>query len=350
MWAVLRQFGRAVVGPALLAGLLLQGLVVVGFGIWHDWDPDEVLPLALAWPVAMACILAVRLATFLLGARPSRLAKWHTKVVGPLVESAEEYCLVLRPFGYDGRLVLPVLPATKGKRPVQAAIRRVKPIEQVIAESVRGAKRLGTYCVVDQGTLLAPPGPTYLRAPNDGWRGSVHRLIARAHTIFVILPPSGKVGAGLEWEIATIATLGLQTRVIFVLHPPEQVPDTPCPPTHRLFGLAALLRHGTGAPAAELRGRALEYLEQSTGPVIAARVRDGAAPEAWVTLPSNGKSTFCTTATYLPGLLQFLDGNYRDLAGLGVGARYAAQDRPMIPVPDAWVTDGCLICAGPRRS
>jgi hypothetical protein len=102
-------------------------------------------------------------------------------VIAPLVASARTFCLVLRPFGGDGEIVLP-------HRMYGAST-----IEQVIARSARKVARLATYAVVDQTRRLGPPGPVFVRAAGDEWREALSTLIRRAHSIVLLLPPGQEI-------------------------------------------------------------------------------------------------------------------------------------------------------------
>ncbi len=133
-----------------------------------------------------------------------------SEVIGPLMTSAEEFCLILRPFGGDGEIVLP-------HRMFGAST-----IEQAIARSARKVAGLATYAIVDQQRRLAPPGPVFVRAARDEWQEAVSTLIGRAHSIVLILPPGQEIRKSFRWEIDQITQRCLQSRVIIVL-PPERL-------------------------------------------------------------------------------------------------------------------------------
>ena len=143
----------------------------------------------------------------------SARTKPYQEVLDPLVRSDEEYCLILRPFGSDGEIVLP------HAGPGAATI------EQVVARAARKTLRLRTYAIVDQDRRLAPPGPTYLRAPHDEWQIAALTLIRRAHSVVLILPPGQEIRSSFKWEISQLVEHGLQSRVIIVLPPDRLYPD-----------------------------------------------------------------------------------------------------------------------------
>src|SRR5580698_11569335 len=98
------------------------------------------------------------------GYQKPQATRSYQEVLTPLLASAEEFCVVLRPFGHDGETFLRKYQKSRRNR------RRSDPfpygniltMEQVIATSVRQALKLDTYALVDQNRELAPPGPVYL--------------------------------------------------------------------------------------------------------------------------------------------------------------------------------------------
>ncbi|GAA3346138.1 hypothetical protein GCM10020358_55960 [Amorphoplanes nipponensis] len=318
--------------------------------------------LALVWIFMMMLMSFVGLIILMIRTPLPVRAKWSTQVVDPLIESDQEYCLLLRPFGYDGEIVLPVLPPIASedlpwhRRPgaAQGLIQRTKPIEQIIAESVREACRVRTYSVVDQGIAFAPPGPTYLRARNDRWHLPVHRLIARAHTILVLLPPDVPIGRGLEWEMAQVAYLGLQSRVVFILPPPDNRSDQGCPPAHRLFHLMALLRHGATAAPADIRYQASEYREYALESPILAWLEDGihvqtiGVDHGRRSGERRAKRRHFAVETYTSALVPQLREMSRERADLGFDARYEArhwpEPEPLNAANDIQTAGQCVIC------
>jgi hypothetical protein len=140
----------------------------------------------------------------------SMRTKHYQEIVDPLVASREEYCLILRPFGSDGEIVIP------------HSAPGASTIEQVIARAVRRSLRLKTYAIVDQDRRLAPPGPIYLRAPHDKWQHAAQTLIRRAHSIVLILSPGQDIRSSFKWEIEELTRHELQSRVVIVL-PPDRL-------------------------------------------------------------------------------------------------------------------------------
>jgi hypothetical protein len=143
----------------------------------------------------------------------SMRTKHYQEIVDPLVASREEYCLILRPFGSDGEIVIP------------HSAPGASTIEQVIARAVRRSLGLKTYAIVDQDRRLAPPGPIYLRAPHDKWQHAVQTLIRRAHSVVLILSPGQDIRSSFEWEIEELTRHELQSRVVIVLPPDRLYPN-----------------------------------------------------------------------------------------------------------------------------
>ena len=210
--------------------------------------------------------------------------------------------------------------------------------------------------------LFAPPGLTYLRAPDDGWHLPVHRLIARAHTIFLLLPDL-PIGQGLEWEVSAIARLGLRSRVIFVLPPPEKGENEDCPTVHRMCDLMSLLKNGPRASRADLRYQALDFLDHIEGSVLVARMKEWGAPEIWVVVSDPAtregwdgaklaKKSVCATGSYFPALVESFRRNCQDLDSSGFRECYAdrsLQESDLAGNNHAGerITDECFICGKP---
>jgi hypothetical protein len=152
--------------------------------------------------------------------RRSAATQPYEQLLIPLVQSDEEFCLVLRPFGSDGQVILPKTRKKKngdGRLAGRGAFIQNVTMEQVVATAVRAALGLRTYAVVDQSVAVAPPGLTFMRVPNDAWKGVADRLIRRAHSIVLIVPPGGAIGTGFAWEIEQIVHYAMQARVLIVL-------------------------------------------------------------------------------------------------------------------------------------
>lgn len=94
-------------------------------------------------------------------------------------------------------------------------------IEQVFASAVQKTLRQKLYTVVDQRRELAPPGPVYLKAPNDNWQDPVLKLMQRAYAVILWLPAGQDLRPSFSWEIEQIVRAGLQRRTIIVLPSPN---------------------------------------------------------------------------------------------------------------------------------
>jgi hypothetical protein len=142
------------------------------------------------------------------------------EVLFGLLGSGRKFCLILRPFGQDAEMVLPK--AMHKGRVGNGPFTRNVTMEQVITSAARTVLDMDTYGIVDQRTMLAPPGPILMRASNDEWQTVAQRLIRRAHAIVLILPPKREFADGFLWEIEQIRNHRARTRVIIVLAPSDQ--------------------------------------------------------------------------------------------------------------------------------
>jgi hypothetical protein len=156
-------------------------------------------------------------------------------VLPPLVSSPEEFCLILRPFGSDGGIIInaPKTFRDGRERGSVAVFRRTLTMEQIIAQA--GERTLGqkTYAMVDQDKLLAPPGPVYMRAPHRDWQDAVGALIRRSYAIFLVLPANQELRDSFNWEIEQIIANELQSRTVIILPPHDPDPA----------GFATCIRH-----------------------------------------------------------------------------------------------------------
>jgi hypothetical protein len=212
--SILTRIGRAVgwfrfvvivVGLGFLVGLDLRYPEAAARSRW------TVPPAWIFWLSCGAVCLVVAVSRY----RRSAAAPWYADAGPQLVASQQEFCLVLRPFGSDGDLLLPDVRL----RRLLTMVLETKTAEQAVGDAVRAATGLPCYAVVDQSRLLSPPGLVFLRAKDGEWQEAVSALIRRAHSIVLILPPRTPLRAGFRWEIKQIAAADLQERVLLFLPP-----------------------------------------------------------------------------------------------------------------------------------
>jgi hypothetical protein len=211
----------------------------------------------------------------------------HSDVVPQLVASHTEFALLLRPFGGDGEVLVPVVP---GPRRRSGWATPWMTMEQVVTGAVRDSVGMDTYALVDSGHRLAPPGPVYVSASHDQWRVPVRALIRRAHTVVLMLPPGQALRPALEWEVAEIIAARRQSRVVIVLPPSrrdEEVDDL------RLQGGAVLValtrRRPLGSVTRAQASTAASSLPPDT--VIVGLRRDGPdyTPSPWYLVPDQNR-------------------------------------------------------------
>ncbi|MGM1065761.1 hypothetical protein [Saccharothrix sp. Mg75] len=145
----------------------------------------------------------------------------HEEYLPDLLGSGRDFCLVLRPFGRDGQVVLPRAMGRKQRVGGQPFTRNAT-VEQVVTAAARSALDLPTCGIVDQRTAFAPPGPVLVRVGDEEWQTVALRLIRNARVIVLVLPPDRDFGEGFAWEVRQIARRHLQSRVVIVLPPPDQ--------------------------------------------------------------------------------------------------------------------------------
>jgi hypothetical protein len=207
--ALLLRFYRST-GFVGLVVILVLGLWSIAYAVGRGSAP----PISRGLAISLAGV-AVAVAGGATRYGRSSATHDYAEILIPLEHSEREYCVVLRPFGRDGEIVLP-----KTRR-----IRLFMPnmtMEQAVAKAVRRALHLETYAIVDQTVSFAPPGPTFMRASNDEWKVVAQRLIRGARSILLVLTPGREIGEGFGWEIEQIVDCALQSRVIIVLPPCDQ--------------------------------------------------------------------------------------------------------------------------------
>lgn len=245
----------------LLRGVKATGVVILGLTILLIYFVSQILQAsavtgiappwwALAGPIVFpAVVLAPVLLRFGRYRRP-RTFRDSSELVRPLIQSDKEFCLILRPFGHDGRIILPHFGYGAST------------IEQVISDAVRDTLGQNVYAIVDQKLQHAPPGPVYLRATNDSWRDAVLALICRAHSIILLLPPGQDIRDSFNWEINQIARLGLASRVV-VLIPPDHMYPTHYPTAFHYANVIMATLEGFAGSVQDVDPVRVDLLERS---------------------------------------------------------------------------------------
>ncbi len=267
--------------------------------------------------------------------RPSH-TKHYRDILGPLIGSQKEYCLILRPFGSDGEIIIPHI----GRIP-QNGISATSTMEQVIARKCYKQLGFRTYTIVDQNRRLAPPGPVYLRASNDEWKVAAKELILRAHTIMLVVSPHQDVRESLWWELKCIVEHDLKTRMLLLLPPPSQDHAVYTNARRQTCVILAALDdylcfnddpvdlHGNANPT-RLSDR-VEYYESNLPPFLHAvqftpsRDEDDESETTCWSIEPNKSGVLRTRATvknYEGVIEQMLTANTRRLSKLGFSSRY----------------------------
>src|SRR4051794_22466063 len=180
--------------------------------------------IGVVWPVLMLGGLATALLRAGDEYQRTATVRGYQHTLFKLIDSRTEFCLVLRPFGRDGMTIVRDMHGIvkDGLGPRKFFGRRANTtMEQVVGRASGRARSVQTYAIVDTNVLLAPPGLVFMSAPHDQWQMVAAQLIARAHTIVLIVPEKSRADAeGFRWELEQIVDYGLQSRVVVVLPPP----------------------------------------------------------------------------------------------------------------------------------
>ena len=260
----------------------------------------------------------------------------YTQVLPDLMASRDEFCLLLRPFGSDGEVLLRDRPdGWLAQRDWVGTVRPTMTLEQVVAGAVRATLGVRSYAIVDQGLQLAPPGPVYLRASDQQWQRPAGELIRRAHTIAILLPPNQGLRRALEWELQQIVHRHRASRVVIVLPPFDRRRyDYSAARRQACVLLAAL--EGPPVTFAEVSTfRVEELLEQMPENVLVAKRCENGEVSWWMSERGPGR---VGSRVYADCLRQAVAENEQEVVGLGFAARYGysvagGNDRPVRPWP-----------------
>ncbi|MFE4693976.1 hypothetical protein ACFRH6_28515 [Streptomyces sp. NPDC056749] len=201
LWRNIGCFGFLNLGLLLLVALLVAegGPVVLGSCVFLLF---AIGALRMVWLVRFT--LRVRI-------------KETGDIVPELVASGARYCLILRPFGSAGHIIVR---SGRGRWAVTLAGMKVtSTMEQVVSRAWSDACACEAYAVVDPSLALAPGSLVYMRAEHTAWKEPVEQLIDAAHSIVLILPPRQEIRTSTWWEVRKIVELQRLERLTVVLPP-----------------------------------------------------------------------------------------------------------------------------------
>jgi hypothetical protein len=290
-----------------------------------------------AWRLTVLPIVGLVLLGYRMrGYQKPQAVRSYQEVLTPLLASAEEFCLILRPFGHDGETFLRQYRLSKrnARRSDQYVYANILTMEQVIASSARQALQLDTYALVDQNRELAPPGPVYMRAPNESWQEAVLPLVQRAHSIILWLAPGQDLRASFHWEVEQIVRAGRQFRTIIVLPPPDQQADVYRQAVSQATILLAALESDTGKVADAAPSHVRHYQDMLGGNTLMAKFEPPAEAGSDAVLRrwySTGRRKWwggkmpLDVASYEKGLVLLITRTEGELAGMPFPARYPSR-------------------------
>jgi hypothetical protein len=322
----------------VIGGILLAPLII--FVLFFDGGSLSSSDLFVGKAIVLAIVsIAGAIIAATSYERSSRTIS-HEDILFPLVQSECEYCLVLRPFGRDGQVIIPQADH-KGRVGMRlTGFTKNVTMEQLVATAARNSLGIETYGIVDQNVLFAPPGVTFIRASNDKWQTVVQCLIRRAHTIVLILHPDQQIRKGFAWEIEQIVRYGMQSRVIIALPPTDDDVYGHQDALAQACVILALL-DDSGQQADLNQFKVYEYqlllnpttllarhqerggldwsharVENDSGEEISPHGR----PKKY--RKKKGKKMVVADGTYLPGFVEMFKNIEQELSGLGFKARY----------------------------
>lgn len=284
------------------------------------------------WRVIVLTVIALVILVYRMrGYQRPQATRSYEEILEPLLSSAEKFCLVLRPFGQDGENFLRLYKMTKKmrRRTSQLPYANILTLEQVIARSVHRALQQKTYALVDQSRKFAPPGPVYVRAPDQNWQAAVLPLIQQAHSVILWLPPGQDLRESFNWEVEQIVRCGLQRRTIIVLPPPDQQADAYRRAGEQAAILLATLETPSGKVAEADKLNILHYKDQLGDQTVMAKFEmaeegDRQLLVRWfVQYPSRKwrlRKPRVDASVYENGLVELLTGMEKEVTGPGFPA------------------------------
>jgi len=286
---------------------------------------------------AVVMLSAVGLSLAMRGYKKTQTTSPCEAMLPPLVSSPQEFCLILRPFGSDGGIIInaPKTFRDGRERGSAAVFRRTLTLEQIIAQAAERTLSQKTYAMVDQDKLLAPPGPVYMRAPHRDWQDAVGALIRRSYAIFLVLPANQELRDSFNWEIEQIIANELQSRTVIILPPHDPDPAGFARSIRQAAVLAAAMDGIAGTMAAAHPPAARRYETQLAAekPLMIKFAKPDRDSNnsllRWVAVdpPGTKRRVFpgkvkVTANTYSDALGKALTVIHRELAGTSFSARY----------------------------
>jgi len=160
-----------------------------------------------------------------LGHRKSAATPTFVDIWPELSGSDEQHCLLLRPFGADGRILIRRSPRSQLER-MLGALPVLRPfvyyrctLEQILHAQLSQPSGGKTLALVDQSETHAPPGPLFLRTTDDEWQMRIRQLLSIATRIVIVIPPGFSISSGLQVEVDFIRELGMRDRTVVVAAP-----------------------------------------------------------------------------------------------------------------------------------
>jgi hypothetical protein len=221
-----------------IGGILVPIFALALFLLANSGDRISGRPWLLLLYVALVLGIAITVASWFVYALAEK-TKPGEEIVGPLVQSRLQYCLLLDPFGAGDRIVVSNSWTTRAF--LLGWLRPTSTLAQVVAYAMTRDLGLTSYAVVNRSRMTAPPGPVHLRAPGYGAHRAVTELIRRAYLIVMLLAPRLDTWDAAWWEVEQIIEHGLVTRLILVLPPADQDPDAYREARYQLCRILAVL-------------------------------------------------------------------------------------------------------------
>ncbi|MFF3326404.1 hypothetical protein [Streptomyces sp. NPDC002889] len=194
-------------------GLFNIMILMFIIALFSERNGPTILPIC----VFLLFTVGVFRMVWLLRFTPSPRIKEIDNIAQGLVASGARYCLILRPFGSAGHIVVR---SGRGRRTLALSGMKVtSTMEQVVARAWSDEYGCEAYAVVDPNLVLAPGGLVYMRAEHSAWKKPVEELITGAHSIVLILPPHQEIRSSSWWEVRKIVELQRLERLTVVLPP-----------------------------------------------------------------------------------------------------------------------------------
>lgn len=217
-----------------LIALVSEGNSILSkFNVWR-------FSLVFIGGIILLAAISITLIRVLIDFQRRKSIKSAKNLLISLENETIEYCLVLRPFGSDGSMIIerkPLFTIGCGGILILLALcmiftqvivivalffsrlRLPKTFEKLVSEIVGANLGYFTVALGDPKLKLFPTSVFYFNATDENWKATIDILLRRASIVILAMQPGTVIGNSTKWEIERIKSLDMTNRLIIVLPP-----------------------------------------------------------------------------------------------------------------------------------